>query len=330
MLRSVDTAAPNPDDALLPAEAAKPSAASEPGSAGIARPLLESLWTRAEAGACGLAIEEFGGVLAAVGARHNFGLPAGAQASTSHRETFFCGLRLGELAMAHACARGKEAAWERFLRAYRATLMRAATAITGSASLGEELADSLHAELYGLRETDGERRSPFASYSGRGSLEGWLRASLAQRFRDHHRRTRRESPLEEADYPSPVAETPVVNDLGVLTNAVARTLVELGAEERFLLSAYFLDQHTLLEIARVLGVHEATISRRLKRLVGCLRRELRKNLERGGLSKREAEEALGADPRDLEINLRAVLQGAQVAAFKERMAARETAATDTV
>ena len=75
--------------------------------------------------------------------------------------------------------------------------------------------------------------------------------------------------------------------------AIKKTLSEASAEERFLLSAYYLDQHTLHEISRVLRVHEATISRKLKRATERLRKELLRTLRARGLSRRAAEEALG-------------------------------------
>ncbi len=227
--------------------------------------------------------------------------------------------------MAHACALGREPAWERFLALYRSALVRAAQSITGSASLGEELADSLYAELYGLRELDGQRKSPLASYTGRGSLLGWLRTTLAQRFTDHHRRTHREAPLDDREpsfddiaAPAPAPAPPIPAEARALAEAVARTLMELEPEDRFLLAAYYLDRQTLLKIARTLNVHEATISRRLKRLLEGLRVRLLKNLCAGGLSKAAAIEALGTDPRDIEINLHALLQTSQAGAFNEQ------------
>ena len=319
MLRNVDAAAPKPDELAVPAGIpVQAGDASLLEFAGLPERLLEELWIAAEAEACGLSLGEFGSVLAGVGAKHNFGMPASTVAGSKEQEAFFLGLHLGELALAHGCARGKEAAWVRFLRLYRWGLTQAATAITGSASLGAELADSLYAELYGLREADGERRSPFASYSGRGSLQGWLRTTLVQRSRDHHRRTHRESPLEEIDCAAPVAEAAVDTELRALTDVVARTLGELEAADRFLLAAHFLDRQTLKEIALTLQVHEATISRRLKRLVADVRKDLIGNMRSGGMSKRAAEEALGVDVRDLEINLRTLLQSSQIAAFHKQ------------
>ena len=271
-----------------------------------------------EAETCGLTFDEFGARLASVGQKVNHGFPPGASADSSQRASFFRALHHAELALAHGCALGREAAWGKFLRLYRAFLVQTAITITGSASLGQDLADSLYAELYGLRETAGERRSPLDSYSGRGSLLGWLRTTLVRRWRDHHRRTYREAPLESIEAPvaAPVSAMPPA--LTQLTAAIARTLKALAAEDRFLLSTYFLDRQTLLQIAQTLGVHEATVSRRIKRLADHLRKQLLGHLVSSGLSKAAAEEALGTDPRDVEINIRMLLQTSQVSPFSHQ------------
>ena len=144
---------------------------------------------------------------------------------------------------------------------------------------------------------------------------------LAQRHVDYHRRTRREAPLDNVDLPAAEASgSPASAELLRLKDAVSRSLRALPAEDRFVLSAYFLDRQSLLEISRVIRVHEATVSRRLKRLVADLRKQLMHNLQSGGLSKRAAEEALGADPRDIELNLRALLQTSQSPPFSDKTA----------
>ena len=288
----------------------------------LAPDLLLELWHAAEAGACGLRADEFERILLAVALKLNYNQRPGAAPTAAERVTFFRGLKLADLALAHACALGRELAWERFLSLYRAALTQAAIAIAGSATLGEELANSLYGDLYGLRMNSAERRSPLASYTGRGSLMGWLRTTLAQRHVDHHRRTHRETALDEAfesnDAPQPIAAEPAPQpaELTRLQHALRLTLTSLPAEARLILVAYFLDRRTLAEIARLAQVHEATISRRLKRLTEDLRKQLLANLQAGGLSKRAAEEALGTDPRDIEINLRALLQTSQTPAFQ--------------
>ena len=93
-----------------------------------------------------------------------------------------------------------------------------------------------------------------------------------------------------------------------------------NAEERYLLAAYYLDGQTLLEIARVLGVHEATVSRRLHRTADQIRKQILKNLQRRGMSRRAAQEAMGADARDLEVNLKKLLQNSQSETFQEQAA----------
>jgi RNA polymerase sigma-70 factor (ECF subfamily) len=292
---------------------------------GLPATLLHELWLAADAEACDLALEEFSFALAAVGAKHNHGQPPGTFPDPPQKAAFFHSLRLSELALAHACALGRETAWQRFLALYRAPLTQSAIAITGSATLGHDLADSLYSELYGLGQRDGERRCPLASYSGRGSLLGWLRTTLAQRHVDHHRRTHRETPLDTLDVAAPASSpAPLRAELARLTHAIARTLQALPGEDRFLLSAYFLDRQTLLQIARTLRVHEATISRRIKRLAADLRKQLLHHLQSGGLSQRAAEEALGTDPRDIEINLRQLLQTSQTSPFSDMTASATT------
>jgi RNA polymerase sigma-70 factor (ECF subfamily) len=290
--------------------------------------LLQELWLNSKAPASGLTCDELGAVLYAVAARFNYGLPAAAHPDHAQKAEFLRSLHLEDLALATACVLGRELAWQHFLNRYRAPLTQAAVAITGSSTVGHDLADSLYSELYGLREVEGQRRSPLASYSGRGSLLGWLRTTLAQRHVDHHRRTHRESPLDTLDAPAPPpAPMPVAAELTDLTRAITSTLETLSGEERFLLSSYFLDRQPLAQLACVLHVHEATISRRLRRLLTDLRKRLLHHLQAGGLSKRAAEEALGNDPRDLEINLRALLQSSQTSSFSEQTAADATAAS---
>ena len=320
------TTSPQSGDLALPLPSAKQSRDS--ADQDLPQSFLQELWLTAKAAASGLTCDELSAALYAVGAKFNYGLPATAHPDHSQKLDFLRSLRLEDLALATACVLGREDAWQRFLNLYRAPLTQAAVAITGSSTLGHDLADSLYSELYGLREVEGQRRSPLASYSGRGSLLGWLRTTLAQRHVDHHRRTHRESPLDTLDAAAPPADpTPVAAELTGLARAITKTLESLSAEERYLLCSYFLDRQPLAQVARVLHVHEATISRRLKRLLTDLRKRLLQQLQADGLSKRAAEEALGNDPRDLEINLRALLQSSQTTSFSEQTTANAAGAS---
>jgi RNA polymerase sigma-70 factor (ECF subfamily) len=324
IFKFVDTAS-QPGELTLPLASAEPALATSPDAqpeaalSDLPPTLIHELWLAADAESLALSREEFASSLTAIGAKHNFALPDYTHPTPAQQAAFYRALRLPELALAQACALGRDPAWQRFLNQYRAPLTQAAIAITGSATLGHDLADSLYAELFGLFERDGRRNSPLASYSGRGSLLGWLRTTLAQRHIDRHRRTRRETPLDDLDAPAPATTTaPIPAELSHLSHAVSRTLATLSPDDRFLLASYFLDRQTLLQISRLLHVHEATVSRKLKRLTAGLRKQLLRNLQSGGLSKRAAEEALDADPRDLEINLRRLLQTSQTPAFSDQ------------
>jgi RNA polymerase sigma-70 factor, ECF subfamily len=297
---------PQPGESALLASAPSAAESAEPltATADFPTELLDELWRTGRSADVGLIPFEFVLKLLDVGTKHNFSLGPGVTATPAQRGSFFRGLHLANLALAHACVLGRDAAWQAFLERYREPLRQAATGITGSSSLGAELADSLYSELFGLTEREGRRGSPLASYSGRGALMGWLRTTLAQRYVDHLRRTHRETPIEDQDFSAsitPPATPPVI--LAQLKDSLRATLQELGQEDRFLLSAYYLDQQTLLQIARVLRVHEATVSRRLKRLARNLHAQLLKHLEACGMSQRAAEEALGADPREIDLNL---------------------------
>lgn len=283
--------------------------------------LLDELWRASNGSSWGLERDEFSQIVAAAGSAQNFGLQAGESATRRQQAAFFRALRLDDLVLAHACATGNERAWEHFIAQHRQPLIRAAIAITGNETLGRDLADQLYAELYGLTMREGERRCPLLSFSGRGSLMGWLRTTLAQRHVDHHRRNRREQPLEELEVPAAdtAPQTPSA-ELSQLQRAIEQALQQRDPDERFLLAAYYLDGQTLMQIACVLGVHEATVSRKLRRATTNIRKQVLRNLERCGMSRRAAQEALGADPRDLNVNLKELLQHWQRQAFKEQAA----------
>lgn len=284
----------------MPATAASLAPAVQPV---LAPALVDELWTQCEAESFIDTRTEFEQILLRIGLARNFGLAeTSAVASASQQAGFFTSLRMPDLVLARACADGSERAWDRFIALYRQPLLRAAIAITASDTLGRELADSLYAELYGLVDRDGERRCPLASYSGRGSLLGWLRTTLAQRHVDHHRRTRRDAPLDESVSESAGADPPdepAAAPEPLLARAVTHALAHCDIEERFLLASYYLDGRTLQQIATVLGVHEATVSRKLHRATDAVRKEVLRQLQKCGLSRRAAEEALLTDPRDL-------------------------------
>jgi RNA polymerase sigma-70 factor (ECF subfamily) len=264
---------------------------------------VADLYAASGAAAVGLGEGEFAAALASVAAKY---LPAGA--NEQQRAAFYRTLRVEELALARACAAGHEKAWEIFLTRFREKLYDAARGVVGEDSRAKELADSLYAELYGLRERDGQRVSKLESYNGRGSLEGWLRAVLAQEYVNRYRGGKRLVSLEEqaeagAQFAEKAGDAPAAADPR-LEEATDEALAALAGEERYILAAYYLDGRTLAEIGRTLGAHESTISRKVEKIAKGVRKAIVEGLRRRGMSERQAAEALESDVRDLRVEVR--------------------------
>lgn len=292
---------------------------TKPASSGL-ESVMDELYVRSGAEGFGISPQQFSALVEEVAAK---ALPAAALPPT--KIEFSKTLRVEELVLARACAAGNERAWEVFLIRYRAKLYEVARQITREDSTGRELADSVYADLFGTKLREGTRVSRLTYYGGRGSLEGWLRTVLAQEFVNTYRKQRRMVSLDEESeegmqFAAPTSDPVVVADPR-LTNATDDALRSLEAEERFVLASYFLDGRTLAQIARALSVHESTISRKIEKLTKGLRKQIVKNLVHLGMSRRQAEEALSADVRDLALDIRASLaQDSLASSFSEKRA----------
>ena len=282
----------------------------------VVNDLLAELHARSGCEKIGVARETLAAILCEVGSRQ-------VACSETELRTFFLSLRIDELALARACAAGSNPAWEIFLTRYREKLYLSALRIAREDSAARELADTLYADLYGTNTRDGQRVSKLSSYTGRGSLEGWLRTVLAQEYVNRYRRTKRLVSLEEESeegiqFRAPDPEPAAPSDQR-LAQATDEALASLCAEDRMVLSTYYLDERTLAEIARMLGVHESTISRKLDKLAKSLRKQIVAALTRRGMSRRQAEEALELDVRDLQVDIRRSLaQESPAPAFSEK------------
>jgi RNA polymerase sigma-70 factor (ECF subfamily) len=265
----------------------------------------------------GFTCDDVASMLAEVARKHT------PDAGPAQLREFCLSLKIEELVLARACAGGNERAWETFMLRYRERLYEIGLQIAREESAARELSDSLYADLYGTIAREGKRVSKLGSYTGRGSLEGWLRTVMAQEHVNRYRRQKRMVSLDEeteegAQFATPEPD-PVTTVDPRLESATDEALATLPPDERFLLAAYFLDGRTLAEIARMLAVHESTISRKLDKLTKSLRKQLLAGLGRRGMSRRQAEEALEVDVRDLTLNIRDRLaQDSAGAAFPKK------------
>jgi RNA polymerase sigma-70 factor (ECF subfamily) len=277
---------------------------------------LRALYEKSGGERYGLTLQAFGVVLEQVAVKY---VP---QATQQQRLEFWRDLKLEELALARACAAGHDAAWQAFLTRFREKLYDIARGITKEDSSARDLADSLYADLYGTSERDGCRVSRLNFYMGRGSLEGWLRTVLAQEFVNRYRKTKRLVSLEEqaeegVQFSAAAPSSPTSPLDSRLGAALDEALGQLADEDRLVLASYYLDDRTLTEIGRVVGVHESTISRRLEKLLKTLRKQVLAGLVSRGMNRGQAEEALEADVRYLQVDVTRKLQENRPAAFQQ-------------
>ncbi|HEV7967392.1 MAG TPA: sigma-70 family RNA polymerase sigma factor [Candidatus Acidoferrales bacterium] len=223
----------------------------------------------------------------------------GAQPDAREVEVYLESLHLEDLALACACSEGIEKAWEFFIAQFRQDLRNAARAILGGSgraddARAEELADSLYAELYGVRSGGaGRRKSLFEYFHGRSKLSTWLRTVLAQKQVDMFRTSGRTVSLEaEMDGEAPrefagrsesvAAELDPDREryLARFDHALSAALASLTPRERMILACYYVDQFTLAEIGRLLREHESTVSRQLERMRRALRESVAEALQR--------------------------------------------------
>ena len=259
---------------------------------------LRRLYLQSKAERWGLDVARFGAVLEASLDRAFRGVEPDRREIVRQASA----LHLEDLALATACADGHEGAWEHFVREHRPGLYRAADALDSGGG-ARELADALYGDLFGLQNREGVRRSLLVYYHGRSALGTWLRAVLAQRVVDRARANRRLAPLPD----QPLAASPLstssdperprrVELLGrVLATAVAR----LEPRDRQRLSCYYREQLTLAQTGKLLGEHEATVSRQLARTRRVLRGEIEVRLRANGLSPDEIAECFEAAVNDV-------------------------------
>ena len=220
-----------------------------------------------------------------------------ASASPKVIDKFISALRADDLCLVVACEKGDDAAWRDLIERHTQIVRQSARGATSNSDQAEELVASVWAELHGLRGSveSGKSGGKLAYYSGRGSLGGWLQAVVRQLAVNQHRVSSHFVQVEDdaeldalkriephslsqigqsntnADPEQLLAVKQATDDLHA---ALTRAIAELTAEDRLLIKLYYADGLRLREAALVLGVHEATTSRRLTSLHGSVRRRV--------------------------------------------------------
>jgi RNA polymerase sigma-70 factor (ECF subfamily) len=242
---------------------------------------------------------------------------------------FLDGLHADDLCLVLACERGDQNAWNDLFEGYSATVRSAARSASSNEAMAEDLAQSIWAELHGLKtREDGTAAGKLGYYSGAGSLGGWLRAVVGQLAIDQHRRQAKLVQAEEdsdldrmvlatsepdgshAFQTSSSPEDLLAGHLAAadVEKALGRALAEMADEDRLLMKLYYFDGLRLREAGAVLGVHEATASRRLTRIQGEIRRHVEEILmKEHGWTKSEAARSLSEVATHLQTEVEPML-----------------------
>ena len=237
-------------------------------------------------------------------------------------------LQADDLCLIVGCEQGNQKAWEDLVERFSPTVRSAARSASANEEGADDLAQSIWAELHGLRQgIDGQPTGKLAYYSGRGSLAGWLRAVIAQLAIDQHRKQSRLVQAEQdSDFDrivqnghqqdwsgreaiiNPEDETSQKLAAAQMQQALSRALQALAAEDRLLVKLYYFDGLRLKEAGAVLGVHEATASRRLTRIHTELRGDVETILvKEKGWTKSETNTAFSELALNLETDIEPLL-----------------------
>jgi len=235
-------------------------------------------------------------------------------------------IRADDLCLIIACERGDEKAWEDLVANFDSTVKSAARKISANSEDAEDLASSIWAELYGLRQdADGNKKSKLAYYSGRGSLAGWLRAVCSQLAIDQFRKQSKFVQIEETREFENLAEESsnhsgndqvlhhTASPEELLTEkrtsddvaaALSTAVASLEDEDRLIVKLYYFDDLKLKDIAATFGYHEATASRKLVRIQNDIRKGVEKELRKThGWSDTEVKRHLSETAAKLGLSL---------------------------
>jgi RNA polymerase sigma-70 factor len=179
-------------------------------------------------------------------------------------------IQADDLFLALGCAIGNERAWWEFDQQHRSYMERVARHLAKTEADAQEVIDSVYVELYGTKVVDGERVSKFSTYSGRGSIRGWLRTVIWHSLVDLHRAGHDEVSLDEMTETigegaahAAFAELPKDGEVEMIDQitreryrkatitAISNAFSSLDDHEKLLLLYYHVENLKLREIAKM-------------------------------------------------------------------------------
>ena len=176
------------------------------------------------------------------------------------------GIRASDLFLACACARGEEQAAVLFEVHYAPEMDTA----LGRLNIDQTLADEVKQVMRQRLLVD--QAPAITKYSGRGSLDGWVRVTVTRAAFKQLGKDKKEVPVEDdlLQAAHEMAEDPELQHLKQLyrrefKDAFGQAMGELSPRQRNMLRHQFIDRLTIDQIGELYGVHRATAARWLDR-----------------------------------------------------------------
>jgi RNA polymerase sigma factor (sigma-70 family) len=183
---------------------------------------------------------------------------------------FVKALNGSDLYLTTACADGNDDAWRRFHFLYKIPIIRFARTIQRTGITAQDLADGVFIDLF-LSDRSG--RSRIYSYNGKSSIATWLRVLV-----NHHLVSKRrvrdlvataDCISERVDVRAEQRMQSICQERKyghMLSDSLVATCQRLSNDERRLLIWRYNDGLQLGEIGRIVGIHQANVTRRLAKL----------------------------------------------------------------
>jgi RNA polymerase sigma-70 factor (ECF subfamily) len=163
----------------------------------------------------------------------------------------------------------------------------------GERAAAEELAEMTYGKVFGLlckltggnrdlaadlaQETYRRAWQALAEFDGRAQFSTWLYRIATNVFLNHVRRPRPLVPLDDGIAAVAPSREPAVDDQvadAEQASRLRRAVLVLPDEQRFVIAAHYWSDASVREIAKLEGVSEVVIRKRMKRAFAVLRRAL--------------------------------------------------------
>ncbi len=188
-------------------------------------------------------------------------------------------LHTDDLYLAVACAERNDAAWQRFAEVYRKPLRDLHQFMAQGMETAGDMADHTLIDMF-LPDRSGQSR--IASYDGRSSLLTWLRVIISNRAINERQRACNR--IRKVDPEHEIPDGSALDSLDshirgdryqpLLQESLKTACHELSTQDRLILLWRYEKGLQLGQIARLIGVHQSTITRQLERALKRMRADV--------------------------------------------------------